>query len=334
MHAPPRTPASTSVAVDGDRARKRFVDEMRERASNAGEACDVAPVCRADLDRRDVTGGMRQFAALVSLGNAAELHSRALPPDIDDRTALAVAVRVCHRTGSRYLGHVPYATDGLGDLAAAWSPAYQPFESFYAATHAFLEHLLCCFYDACRQPRPRLLVFVSGHGGNNILEDKLDALSHSLGVERCCYFLSMHVPADVSRRGLAVQHAGTVEHSVATALGRACCNTARLAELNRDLQHERSFFATIRQEPALGGMSGYYLLGDERFEAVRERYPGVKKSVLDLVQERRIEGDPELGRYILDHSVDLVSTSVLEAARAVGIEVPEECEPRNDEASE
>ncbi len=298
--------------------RAAFLSKTRARASALGVATSSPRVTRADLDADDPTGEMRRAVAVLSMGNACEAHGPALPPDIDDRTGAAIATRVACASGARYVGHVPYATDGVAELAREWSPAYLAFDEFFAATVDIVSTLLRHSYDVAGQPRPRVVAFVSGHGGNGIVVPHLERLARELRVERCLYSLSMRVP-DGAR---GVQHADDIEHSVARALGRGCLDEARLASVDAELRDDASFFATIRKHPAMAGMSGFYVFGDDRFDALRARYAGVKESVRAFVDERHVAADAARGHAIIDHTVETIAAEILDAARALGVKMP------------
>lgn len=302
---------------DPNGAREQFLATTRARAAALGVDTSSPRVTRAELDAADVNGEMRRKVAVFSMGNACEAHGPALPPDIDDRTGAAIATRVACASGARYVGHLPYATDGVGDLALDWSPAYLPFDEFYAATLDLVGTLLRCSYDVAGEPRPRVVAFVSGHGGNGLLVGHLERLATDIGAQRCLYSLAMRVPA--GERG--VQHADAIEHSVARALGPACLDVARLAETN-DIRDDAAFFASLRASPALAGMSGFYVFGDERFDALRARYAGVKESVRAFLDERTLVADAARGERIVAHTVDTIAREILDAARAAGVRLP------------
>ncbi len=322
MQGADRPDAAAPAAGEADEAREAFLQRARAPAARLGLSTAIAETTRATLDAADPTGGMRREAAVVSIGNACEAHGHALPPDIDDRTAVAVAARVSGLTGARYLGHVPYATDGLGALAAAWSPAYLPPERFFAAVEAYLGFLCHHAYDVTGQPRPRLVSLVSGHGGNGVLGPELPRLAAAIGAERCLYSLSMRLPAEAVATGHTVQHAGDAEHAVARSLGAACLDQEQLAATAARLEGDEGLAATLREQPALGGMSGYYVFGDARFDLVRRRYPGVKAAVRRLVEDRRLEADADLGAAIVAHSTRVIAVEVLAAAAELGVAPP------------
>jgi len=296
-----------------DAARDAFLSDLRARAALRGASPTPRAMTREALDEDDVTGDMRRRVAVLSMGNACEAHGPGLAPDIDDRTGAAVAVRVACATGARYVGHVPYATDGIGDLAREWSPEYLPFDDFYDRTSRFATTLLRAFYDEAGAPRPNVVAFISGHGGNGALAAHLLRLAGDLGVERCLYSLSMRVP---------VQHADGVEHSVARALGPGCVNDEAIRRVNESMRDDASLFETMAHDPAVSGMAGFYVFGDNRFDAVRRRYSGVKTSVAALVAERRIDCDKARGEGVLEASVAAISSELFDAARALGLRPP------------
>jgi hypothetical protein len=126
--------------------------------------------------------------------------------------------------------------------------------------------------------------------------------------------------------GRGVQHADSIEHSVARALGRGCLDDACLASFavgaTATSTDDAAFFTTLRRHPAIAGMSGFYIFGDERFDVLRARYAGVKESVRAFIEHRRVDADMENGRAIVDHTVDTIAREVLDAARALGVRGP------------
>lgn len=299
--------------------RDDFIRRWRSRAAALGLEPRPVEVTRERLDTADITGQMRLGVAVVSLGNSEEAHGPALAPDIDDRTGTVVAARVAARSGARYLGHAPFAGDGIGDIAAAWSPAYRSDDDLVDALTGFLEHLLEAFYDVASRPRPELLVFLSGHGGNAALEPHLERIAARLRVGRCAYALAFVPPPGAP---MDAQHAADGEHSIAAALGPGAFSRAALEAQNAALADDAGFIRMVCAHPALGGMAGYYLFGDEAFEAVRARYAGVKSSVARLADRRRIDVDPHLGQAALDASVDALSEWIVAMAEERGLAGP------------
>jgi hypothetical protein len=176
--------------------------------------------------------------------------------------------------------------------------------------------LFGAFYDDAGAPRPKLVLFVSGHGGNGVLGAHLERLATDLGVHRCLYSLSMR-PADGG-----VQHADGAEHAVARALGRGCVDAGRLETAALAMKDDAGFARSLREHPALGGMSGFYIFGDARFDALRARYPGLKSSVRAFAEQRRVDADEARGHAILDHTTTTITRELLDAATALGVEAP------------
>lgn len=290
--------------MSGDaEARERFLTTVRAQARHAREPRGFD---RAALAVDDRLAALRRAVAIVSMGNAAEAHGPAIAPDIDDRVAQHVAVAVANRTGARYLGHCPYATDRLGGLATVWSPVCAPVDQFVERVGAYLASVLA------HVERPRWLWLLSGHGGNGAIVPHLDELAARLALDGCRYELALRVPATLPH--LNVQHAGPGEHAVARALGPGCfddeAHAALQVALGADLE------AALKDAPAIGGFAGYYLYGDARFEPMRDRYPGVKPAVAELVATRALPAEAEAGAAILAHTVATLAADV-EAAFAV-----------------
>lgn len=247
--------------------------------------------------------------AVLSLGNSDEAHGPALPRDIDDRLGAAVAVRVCERTGARYVGHLPYSTDRLGGLAAVWSPKTLPYAQFYARIVADLRRII----DA--QPELSALVLISGHGGNGAIAPDLAALSRELGGRPVRYELALRMPPALQADGRwSLAHASGLEHSVAAALGAGCFDRTAFEALNARLASD--FVGTLQAYPAVAGLAGYYLFGGDEFEPMRARYVGIKPEVAQVLQTRRLECDPSVGHAVLEHTVAMLMEVVEEAGVA------------------
>lgn len=278
--------------------RDAFVRRHRDAAREPRGPVELG---RAELDAIDARAALRRDVAIASMGNAAEGHSSALARDIDDRTGFHVAARVANLSGARYVGHVPFATDRLGGLARVWSPACLPVEACVTRTIAYLRFVLD------HVERPRILWLVSGHGGNGALVPHLPAIARALGLDAVHYALALRVPPALPH--LDLQHAGTLEHGVARALGPGCFDADAHGRLNARLAADLE--GTLKDEPALGGMAGYYLYGDERFDAIRARYPGVKAAVAAIVETREIGADAGDGAIVLETTAASIAEDVI-----------------------
>jgi creatinine amidohydrolase/Fe(II)-dependent formamide hydrolase-like protein len=256
-----------------------------------------------ELAKSDRHSVLRREVAIVSMGNSAEAHSSAMAPDIDDRTGIAVATAVSQRSGARYLGHCPFATDRLDGLAKVWSPVCLSVDECREKTIAYLQ-MLCSNHGA-----PKHLWLVSGHGGNGALIPHLKSMRLALGLTTLHYELALRVPPELPH--LNTQHAGDLEHSVAKAMGPGCFDEEAFATLQSNLQNHLA--ETLLAEPALAGMAGYYIAGDQRFDLVRNRYVGVKDAVQHIVTTRSIIANAAWGQRILDFTVESLAADVLSA---------------------
>ena len=281
------------------RQREQFLASLQRASRHRYEPRNIDA---AHLQAIDQHAGIRSHVAILSMGNSAEGHSAALAPDIDDRIGIYVASRVANITGARYLGHCPYATDRLGGLAKVWSPACLSVDEFVAKTTAYLKFILSTV------ERPTHVWLFSGHGGNGAMEPMLPAIADALGLLTCHYALALIAPPDSPN--LTAQHASAMEHAVGKTLGPGCFNQLAFDEFNHDLAHD--FEAATKAQPAAGGMAGYYIYGDARFDALRNRYPGVKPAIAELVDTRRLLFDDNDGVAALQHTVATLANRVVE----------------------
>jgi creatinine amidohydrolase/Fe(II)-dependent formamide hydrolase-like protein len=297
----------------------------------AKRAKSATPIATADAEALwQRAGDAWQKVALISLGNSLEDHGPALAPDIDDRLALSVCQRICQITGARYLGHSPFCTDALYPLAKHWSPVVISAEQFVAATAEVSERFLRTVYDEPGLMRPRHLFWVSGHGGNGCAKEALQALAPRLGVKRCSYQLAFQVPDELAD-DFPAQHAGEAEHAIGAALG--CLDVASLDQLNQKLTAASQqddiapLMDVLARYPTVGGMAGLYLLGDQDYEPIRQRYAQkadrglgsrslknvpLKQSIVALLRKRKITASESLGRRLLEHAARVISDHIAE----------------------
>jgi creatinine amidohydrolase/Fe(II)-dependent formamide hydrolase-like protein len=271
--------------------------------ANARHSEGPRTIDQAELDELDWTAGLRRDVVIVSMGNSAEGHSSALAADIDDRIGFHVATQVANHTGARYLGHCPFATDRLGGLAQQWSPACLSVDEFVAKTTAYVQFLLAAVKPA------KQVWLLSGHGGNGAIGPYLPGLAATLGVEAVHYALALIAPPQ--RPDLNAQHAGNMEHGVARSLGPGCFQPSALAAWNECLAAD--FEAAVKAEPAAAGMAGYYIYGDARFDAIRNRYAGIKPAIAQVATERCVIANADDGALALAHTVATISAQIVEA---------------------
>ncbi|MBD3338175.1 MAG: hypothetical protein GF353_03645 [Candidatus Lokiarchaeota archaeon] len=235
---------------------------------------------------------------LFTVGNPYEGHGLALPRNIDDLHAKKAANDLEFTTGQRYVAHIPYTTDRVGDIAKEWSPYYIPWEEFYQKSVEFMKYFIELL--RARGEEVSRVMLIIGHGGNyDLIERKCQrAIRSELDLSR---FVS--VTALVSRRqaGLVIEevkklaktyienngpqygfdtaedladffmrillsagHASHTEYSLAAALG--VCDMEKVAIMNQLL--EKDFEGALKKWPPIGGLGGYLMAGGKYTDAL------------------------------------------------------------------
>ena len=239
-------------------------------------------------------GSQENRIAVFSVGNPCEGHSPALPRDIDDRVARALALRACDSLGAYYCGHVPFTSDRVGEIAKDWSPLWIPQEEMVRRTGAFIHRVL-----AEVALRFEAVFVVNGHGGNNFLENHEDKLTEIAG--RRVFFV---IPFE----GIQAGHADTPEHSVAAYLGLV--DAERLAELNEVAEADP--LEALRRWPPIGGLGGYIWIGGDRYDELRKKEYGLVDCLEGFLQDRCISADISLGRRLFDQMLENLAAAISE----------------------
>lgn len=306
------TPGVGGNDPDGERAA--FLERVRADARALGsgetlEGTEPKPGPRASA---------RQAIAVFSAGNSHEAHGPALAPDIDDRIGQSIAIRICERTGARYLGHIDGETDGIGLLAQRWSPGVVAPDDYLDALVDQVQSRFEVLESRPAASRPRIVAIVSGHGGNRVVGERAAELADRLGVEIVLYIPAIRVARDDGPPA-APQHAGAEEHAAALYLGPGYIDAHELDRVNASMTSDAGLFEAMQRFPALGGMAGFYIFGSPPFDAIRRRYRGVKAAVASMLEMRRIDATREQGREIVTFSVTLAASEIEDAAAALEI---------------
>lgn len=178
---------------------------------------------------------------VLSIGNEREGHGPALYEDTDSFFAINVATDVAKKTGARYVGHIPYTTDRVGDIAKAWMPAYMPFDEFIVASLEFLRSIVFQ-YKELLEDRLKLIIVV-GHGG--IPKDLGKLIQKELEVHTTCVFPGIDFG----------MHAGDEEHSLLAYLKHFNYNGLDLIHKTAIEQEPEE---VLRRWPPLFGLSGFW----------------------------------------------------------------------------
>ena len=253
-----------------------------------------------------------RHVVILTVGNDLEAHGCALPPDIDSRNIRAIAHLACQRTGATFLGHLPYSTDSVGEIARNWSPWYLPFDEFVKNVVESASHLV----SSLAFP-PRKVFILIGHGGNRLLPDENARLSTALRAPVESFMPGFAEGFDVSDSeiGQALmrillaggEHAYIMEHSAAAYLGDI--DRRKLAQMNRVAQ--RDPLEVLRRWPAVAGLGGYIQFGGREFDPLRE-IDGLRLSLEDFKTRRKIVADKKLGKTIVEAITDFVVQRIRE----------------------
>ncbi len=240
---------------------------------------------------------------IYSIGAYNEEHGPALPTNIDDYFAKHTAVRAAEQIGADYLGHLPYTSDRVGEIALDWNHTYIPMDEMKANICYEIEH------DRKEHKHQKMgdfshIVIISGHGGNNFLADdnNINYVVNGTGLP----FLYIPPLDDVSvndkRYGnIIASHADDAEHSIARYLG--VLKLEQFDKLNKMSADDPE--DVLRRFPAIMGLAGYVLpqFGSSRYDSLRE-YCGPEGGELFL-KRKFVIGDYEIGRKFTEGNIEM-----------------------------
>jgi len=276
---------------------------------------------------------------IFSIGNPYEGHGYALPRNMDDFFSQRVAHLISCKTGSRYVAHIPWATDGAGEVATDWAPKYIPIQEL---SNRLIEYLRI-HIDAYKEmglPANRVFIF-TGHGGNNVLADYTNEIKQALNLQSLIIATTDEIEKNVNKimeaskdlttklaqKGgdkraiaktlvrilLSAGHASHMEHSIAAAIG--VLDEKKLEEMNELLSED--FEKALAKWPPIGGLGGFLLAGGKYAEAL-----GTEKNDkfglwnclkgLKEIDEGKLKPIKELGEMIINTTVDYFSEILLE----------------------
>ncbi|MBN2154211.1 MAG: creatininase family protein [Candidatus Lokiarchaeota archaeon] len=257
---------------------------------------------------------------VFSIGNPNEGHGPALPRDNDSRCANYVAYNVCERTGARFVAHIPFTTDRVGEIARDWSPGYMPMDECVERSVAFVkQHCEALLSRGIAFDRVAVIV---GHGGNNGIEayGEWGELRDELGIEGIGFHGTIKVdlgrllrllePFSEAERqsylGVKGGHADTVEHSIATLYNGL--DYGRVTEINQHIK-KRGMDETLKKWPVLGGLGGYLKFGGERYEPLR-KVAGLVECLAKFEEDGQIFVYPRLARLLMEGSIDATARAI------------------------
>ena len=255
---------------------------------------------REEIERYGKFPRERRRVFIFSVGNDFEAHGPALPPEIDSIMARMLANQFAINTGTYYVGHIPYTSDRVGEIARAWSPLHIDFDLFVRKTIDFIKQAMSKFpWEA-----ERIIIFI-GHGGLIPLLMMGDDLTKEFGVKTRIGFVagvgSVEIPQNMEARDTvekilagAGEHAYILEHSVAAALG--VLDFEKLEKLNQETEKDPE--EVLKAHPALAGLGGYQLFGDaKKYGCLKE--VGLEFVLNDFLKRRKIVVSRELGEILI-----------------------------------
>jgi creatinine amidohydrolase/Fe(II)-dependent formamide hydrolase-like protein len=235
---------------------------------------------------------------VFSIGAANESHGAALASNIDDYASILTATTVATRLGLSYVGHLPYSSDRAGELARDWNPGFIPRGELVTGVVEDIRRAI-----RLRGAEASLVVAISGHGGNNFLEEDEATISEAVGIP-FRYVRPFPKGSSVRSKKLGhveITHADDGEHSVGLFLG--VLDKGKLQKIN-DLARKDPLEA-LRQNPALMGLAFYVLpqLSGDKYEDLRARHKELLRTARRFLKERRVVADYDVGKKLMDKNV-------------------------------
>lgn len=279
---------------------------MTEFLNLKGKMQDWGPFTRETLE-----------TLVFSIGNPWEGHGPALCPDNDSRCANFVAYHVSERAGARFVAHIPYTTDRVGEIAKDWAPGYLPMDECVKKSVEFVR-FHCKAYKDQGIPFSKILIVV-GHGGNNGIEKypEWDGLKKEFNLTDILFTGTFNVDvgkilqalepySDETRTAYmtAAQgagHAHSLEHSIASLYGGV--DWGKFHTMNQFIKDHGSDEA-LKKWPCLGGLGGYIKFGGEQYEPLRK--VGLGNCLKRFEEDASVSIFPEFARIIMENSLQKI----------------------------
>jgi creatinine amidohydrolase/Fe(II)-dependent formamide hydrolase-like protein len=238
---------------------------------------------------------------IYSIGASNEGHGSAIPSNIDDYTAIRVAVSVCEQTGFTYRGHLPYSSDRSGLTARDWNPSFIKREDLIKNVARDIKRDIKNLEKY--GTRASHVVVIGGHGGNNFIKDEEAKLFHAIRVPFLYVPPFPGVYAKSKKYGkVVITHADHGEHSVALYLGML--DKEKLEKINKIAKKDP--IKALRQNPPIMGLGFYVLseLGGDRYNDLRSRHKDLVDVAKKFVKkDKKVIADYDVGRQLFEGNV-------------------------------
>jgi len=266
---------------------------------------------KGKLSDRGPFGENEDKTIIFSIGNSNEAHGYALPRDVDARQAIYVAVNASNKAGARYIAHIPYSTDRVGDIAKFWSPNYLPFEKWLEKITEFMKMHITLLENYHLEFDK--IVIVNFHGGNIFPRKAIKKVQETIKG----YKIKAFGPFDFDfnlvdqdkvnywliEQGVKPGHADTTEHSIAAVIGLVDYQKLKVMNdlISKDLN------TALKRWPAIGGLGGFLEFGGPEFDPLREPKIGLVDCFKKFKEDKKILIFKELGQLILNGIIDSVA---------------------------
>lgn len=257
---------------------------------------------------------------IFTIGNPCEGHGPVLSADNDSRCANFVAHQVSNRTGARFISHIPYTSDQVGEIALDWSPLFLPMEKFVIKSVEFMKNHCQILQNQVNMQFSKILI-INGHGGHfgmtdypywNELREQFESDIIFVNTYEADVTKSIQANSFLSNESqkvylnIASGHADTMEHSVASLYGGI--DYGKLYQLNKFIR-KNGVDATLKKWPVLAGLGGYQKFGGDEYEPLRN-IETLVKCLNQFEEEKQILVFPEFAHLVMEQLITNICQKV------------------------
>lgn len=240
---------------------------------------------------------------IYSIGASDEDHNPALPNNIDDLYSKRLALITSEILGADYRGHLPFSGDKVGNIAKAWNHNYVEMQELISGVEEWIKRDL----RLNRGKSFNHIAIISGHGGNNLLEDVISEMSNKIGFPMFYFPPLEDVEFNHHEFGKIVSgHSNACENSI----GKYLSKIAHPRFFNQEgfdwMKHmaEKDPVDLLKQWPSIE-LAGYCLpeLDPEKKFKNLQTERRVKRAK-DFVKRRKVFANADVGEYFFKGEID------------------------------